>query len=94
VWDWGAYVDRLESRWLNSAEAHRRGIDGGTPRQWALETHAAAKTVWHRLPADHVLDDSYYLDVLPIMDRQLGVAGLRLARFLNEAYESNKCPVK
>jgi hypothetical protein len=94
VWDWGAYVDRLESRWLSSAEARQRGIDGGTPRQWALETHAAAKTVWHRLPADHVLDDSYYLDVLPIMDRQLGVAGLRLARFLNEAYESNKCPVK
>lgn len=94
VWDWGAYVDRLESRWLKSAEARQRGIDGGTPRQWALETHAAAKTVWHRLPADHVLDDSYYLDVLPIMDRQLGVAGLRLARFLNEAYELNKCPVK
>ena len=54
------------------------------------ETHAAAKIVWHRLPADHVLDDSYYLDVLPIMDRQLGVAGLRLARFLNDAFASNR----
>jgi S1/P1 Nuclease len=94
VWDWGAYVDRLEERWLKSAEAHKRGIDGGSPLQWALETHAAAKTVWDRLPADHVLDDSYYLDVLPIMDRQLGLAGLRLARFLNEAYANNRCSAK
>jgi S1/P1 Nuclease len=92
VWDWGAYVDRLESRWLKSSDA--RGKDGGTPLQWALETHDVAKTVWHRLPTDHVLDDAYYLDVLPIIDRQLGVAGLRLARFLNEAYASNRCPVK
>jgi len=94
VWDWGAYVDRLEERWLKSREAHKHGIDGGDPTRWALETHAAAKTVWHRLSEDRVLDDAYYLDVLPIVDRQLGVAGLRLARFLNDAYASNKCSVR
>jgi hypothetical protein len=91
VWDWGAYVDRLESGWLKSAEARKRGVDEGTPQQWALETHAAAQVVWHRLPADHTLDDSYYRDVLPIMDRQLGLAGLRLARFLNAAYAASQC---
>jgi hypothetical protein len=32
--------------------------------------------------------------VLPILDRQLGIAGLRLARLLNQAYESNQCPVR
>jgi hypothetical protein len=31
---------------------------------------------------------------LPTLDRQLGVAGLRLARFLNDAYGSNKCRAK
>jgi len=31
--------------------------------------------------------------VLPILDRQLGVAGLRLARFINDAYASDRCPV-
>jgi hypothetical protein len=41
-----------------------------------------------------MLDDAYYLDVLPIVDRQLGVAGLRLARVLNDAYASNKCSVR
>jgi len=40
-----------------------------------------------------VLDDRYYREVLPILDRQLGVAGLRLARFINEAFASDHCPV-
>jgi hypothetical protein len=94
VWDWGAYVDRLESGWLKSAEAQKDGIDGGTPADWAVETHAAAQTVWRLLAANHVIDDDYYRQVLPVLDRQLGVAGLRLARFLNEAYASNACPVR
>ncbi|HEY0329888.1 MAG TPA: S1/P1 nuclease [Rhodopseudomonas sp.] len=93
VWDWGAYVDRLETGWLTSAEAQAPGIDAGTTADWAIETHKAAQTVWNLVPASKVLDDSYYTLILPILDRQLGVAGLRLARFLNEAYSSNQCPV-
>src|SRR5215471_3597158 len=31
VWDWGAYVTRLEKGWLAGAEAKKPGIDGGTP---------------------------------------------------------------
>jgi hypothetical protein len=92
VWDWGAYVDRLENGWLKTAEAkaedpaaNHAPIDETTFIAWAEETHKAAQTVWHRLPADEVLDDSYLRDALPIMDRQLGIAGLRLARFLNSA---------
>ena len=91
VFAWGAYVDRLEQGWLKTPEAHRDGIDGGTPKQWALETHAAAQTVWNLLAPNHVIDDSYIQSVLPVMDRQLGVAGLRLARLLNDAYASNSC---
>ncbi len=94
VWDWGAYVDRLEAGWLKGAEAQQSGIDGGTPAGWAIETHTAAQTVWRLLGANHVIDDDYYRKVLPVLDRQLGVAGLRLARFLNDAYASNACPVR
>jgi nuclease S1 len=94
VWNWGAYVNRLENGWLKSAEASQPGIDGGTPEDWANETHAAARTVWHLRPTDDVLDDRYFRDVLPILDRQLGVAGLRLAKFLNDAYASEQCPVQ
>ena len=67
------------------------GIDGGTPEDWANESHLKAQTAWHLRPTDEVLDDRYYQDVLPILDRQLGVAGLRLAKFLNEAYATPGC---
>ena len=39
-----------------------------------------------QLPERHVVDDAYYAKVLPSLDRQLGLAGLRLAKFLNEGY--------
>jgi hypothetical protein len=94
VWAWGAYVDRLESGWLSSDEAKAPGVDGGTPTDWAEETHKAARNVWNRRPADDVLGDAYFQEVLPVLDRQLGLGGLRLARFLNDAYQSNQCPVQ
>ena len=102
VWDWGAYVDRLEGDWLKtSPEAkaedpatNHTAIDDNTFVQWAQDTHKAAPTVWYRRPADEVLDDRYFRDVLPVLDRQLGIAGLRLARLLNQAYESTQCPVR
>jgi nuclease S1 len=98
TWAWGAYVDRLEAGWLASPEAWAED-PGKTPalpdadalRKWAEEAHQAAHTVWYLRPADDVLDDRYLRDVLPILDRQLGVAGLRLARFLNAAFGS-ACP--
>jgi S1/P1 Nuclease len=94
VFDWGAYVDRLEDGWLKSPEATRPGIDGGTFVDWAEETHALAPIVWNGRRADDVLDDRYLREVQPILDRQLGVAGLRLAKFLNEAFNSRDCPVR
>jgi hypothetical protein len=94
VWDWGAYVDRLEKGWLESAEAEQSGIDGGTPADWAVEAHNAARIAWKARPEDNVLDDVYFKKALPIIDRQLGVAGLRLARFLNDAYASDSCPAR
>jgi nuclease S1 len=102
VWDWGAYVDRLENGWLATSPdakaedpaTNHTAIDDTTFKNWAEETHKAAPTVWYLRPADDVLDDRYLRDVLPILDRQLGVAGLRLARLLNQAYESTQCPVR
>lgn len=90
TWNWGAYVDRLESGWLTSPQA--QGADGGNFVEWATGTHANAQQVWNQLPANKVLDDTYYQAILPILDKQLGLAGIRLARFLNEAYSSTLCP--
>jgi hypothetical protein len=58
---------------------------------WALQTHAAGQTVWKLLPEDRVLGDDYFQKALPVLDRQLGLAGLRLARFLNEAFSPGAC---
>lgn len=92
TWNWGAYVDRLEGGWLKSAAAP--GSDAGTVAEWAESTHAAAQTVWDLLPPNHVLDDGYYQAVLPILDKQLGLGGLRLAGFLNDAYSRDSCPLR
>jgi hypothetical protein len=97
----GAYVDRLEAGWLTSPEAQAEDParnptlpDADTLRKWAEETHKAAHTVWYLRSADDVLNDRYLRDVLPpVLDRQLGVAGLRLARFLNAAFGS-ACPTR
>jgi hypothetical protein len=93
-WDWGAYVDVLEEGWLKSTDAQAPDIDDGSPNKWATETHGKAQIVWEKAQARTVLDDAYLNDdeITKIMDRQLGVAGLRLARFLNEAYASADCP--
>ena len=89
TWSCGAYVDRLESGWLASPEA--QGADGGTPSEWAEETHLAARAVWEQLPGSRVVDDAYYGKVLPTLDRQLGLAGLRLARLLNDMQAPGQC---
>ncbi len=91
VWNWGAYVHRLEAGWLRSSEARRSAAAGGTPTDWAVQTHGVARAIWNLLPSDHVLGDDYFEKVLPVLDRQLGRAGLRLARFLNEAAAPGAC---
>jgi hypothetical protein len=92
VFAWGSYVERLEKDWLKSADAV--GADRGTPTDWALEAHKAAQVVWAAKPAKNILTDTYYKTVLPILDRQLAVGGLRLAKFLNDAFAPQSCPAR
>jgi hypothetical protein len=47
--------------------------------------------VWEQLPASRVFDDGYYAKLLPTLDRQLGLAGLRLARLLNDVQAPGQC---
>jgi hypothetical protein len=91
VWAWGAYVDRLEAGWLASAEAKDPATVAGTTTDWLLQTHAVAQTVWAAKPADNVLDESYLEQAQPVLDRQLGLGGLRLAQWLNDTFASTAC---
>ena len=86
---WGAYVARLEEGFLVSDEA--REVRAGDPTRWAEEAHAAARDMRAALPPGGVVGDAYYAKALPVLDRQLARAGLRLAGWLNEAF-ARRCP--
>jgi hypothetical protein len=92
AWNWGAYVTRLEVGWLASPEA--RGADAGTPVDWVLATHRAAARAWDWLPDGRLIGDDYYARAIPVIDQQLSLAGIRLARFLNESLVTSPdaCP--
>jgi hypothetical protein len=93
AFDWGADVDRIEAGFLKSPEATDPAATAGTPTDWLLSTHAVAQGVWAAKPANNVLDDAYLKAQLPILDKQLGLGGLRLAAYLNAAYAAPAaCP--
>ncbi|MGJ4948681.1 S1/P1 nuclease [Bradyrhizobium sp. HKCCYLS20291] len=85
---WGSYVDALEKGWLKNADVAKEAQ--GSPLDWANEAHAIAKEMW--VAEGTTLDRSYYRKAKPKVEMQLGRAGLRLARYLNEIYASPSCP--
>ena len=93
TWDWGAYVERLEAGLIRSEGFEAEAYASREPRDWAVQSHEAARAVWNErlVPADGRLDDGYYEAVRPILDRQLALAGLRLARYLDEAFAVHDC---
>lgn len=82
VYGWGAYVDRLESTWLKTADLAVEAK--GDAATWAVETHKIAQTVFAETPSNNFLDDAYFDKQIIVIDQQLGRGGLRLARLLNE----------
>jgi S1/P1 Nuclease len=89
VYDWGEYVRLLETQWLPGKDI--AALQAGDTIAWALAAHKAAHDVAYNYRPDHVLDDEYYRDSIPVVDRQLALAGVRLARVLNETLRSAQC---
>jgi hypothetical protein len=89
VYDWGEYVRLLETKWLPGKDI--AALQASDPVQWAEDAHKAGQLVVYNFRGDHVLDEEYYRDGIAVVDRQLALAGLRLARVLNEALQ---CPAK
>jgi hypothetical protein len=84
-YDWGAYADFLETNWI--AQNDIATVTAGTPIDWTLEAHTAARDVAVKgVQQNDSLGDDYLTGVRPTLDRQLAVAGLRLARLLNETF--------
>ena len=60
-------------------------LERGTVIDWAMEGHRAASEHAYRLPPGDAIDRAYLEARLPVVDRALVAAGVRLARVLNEA---------
>ena len=56
---------------------------GGTPAEWANESFSLAKKVW--LNGGGAVNETYYESDIGIVDRRLALAGIRLARMINQA---------
>ena len=73
------YVAHLEQ--LITSE-NLNGEAGGTPEQWANESLRLAQAAWVQDGTN--LDEQYYRQEINVVDRQMALAGLRLAKLLNE----------
>ncbi|QHP66422.1 hypothetical protein EI171_02740 [Bradyrhizobium sp. LCT2] len=89
-YNWPTFVDDLESGWLTTDAAKNDRKDD--PVAWAEDAHnaAIAFNVW--VDAGATLDQAYYDRVTPLVSQQLGFAGIRLARYLNDVFSSSQCP--
>ena len=84
VWNWSAYLVHLQNEWL--ATKPLKDSARGSVIVWAEEAHHAAQLPLFSVDENADLGDDYVKAALPILDRQLALAGLRLARVLNEEF--------
>jgi hypothetical protein len=81
---WQSYLDFLEDKWLPGRNVDE--LTRGTTVEWVLDAHRIANDVaFPSVTTGSELAEEYLEKARPHLDRQLAVAGLRLARILNEA---------
>src|SRR5215831_13684817 len=74
------YVRHLEKLIMEKGLTARAG---GTPEQWANESHLEARRIIEQKPVS--IDDQYYQAHIDLVNEKLALAGLRLATVLNNA---------
>ncbi len=85
------YAKRLDGK---ISDADGKSWSDGEPKDWALEGHALArKHVYAAIPNDwpldgkaFALDAEYVKQAMPVVEKQLQRAGVRLAKVLNGAF--------
>jgi hypothetical protein len=82
TYDWGDHVGDLERDLIAGWDTDQ--LQRGEPVDWAWQSHQAAAEAAYALPEDLRLGDAYYQRSRRVVDRQLALAGIRLARILNE----------
>jgi hypothetical protein len=79
--DWSAYAQELQARPAQTMPAPIAPLDNPYA-QWAEQSCAATRDIY---PDGHKIDDAYVAAELPVAERQLRIAGVRLAEVLNRA---------
>lgn len=89
---WGAYATEIETSVMPGLSAGQ--LQGEFVAGWADECFQQGSIIYKALPpppaggARIPIDEVYQATVQPMLDRQLALAGLRLAAVLNEALKS------
>jgi hypothetical protein len=78
----GKYLDGLESL-IRDRRLESRA--NGSPADWAKESHDLARVAL--VPNHGVIDEAYSRRFIPVVEERLAIAGLRLAKLLNEALD-------
>jgi S1/P1 Nuclease len=89
-YNWPTLVDDLENGWLKTDMATNDREDD--PVKWAENVHVAARDSNLWVDDNTALDQAYYDRATPLITQQFGLAGLRLARYLNDVFSSSQCP--
>ena len=74
------YVQRLNGL---IEQKHLDKQAGGTPVDWANESHLQAKRILTPIPT--VVDEAYYQANIDLVNEKLALAGVRLAKLLNDS---------
>ncbi|HEX8155704.1 MAG TPA: S1/P1 nuclease [Thermoanaerobaculia bacterium] len=80
------YVEHLEDDVLPDLAD---GSNGGTPEEWANESHDITRENGVYLHNGDTVSESYVTTNLPKADRQLALAGIRLAKLIEDALGPN-----
>ncbi len=60
------------------------------PALWATESHLLARSNAYDVPKDGRIDQDYFDKNIPVVERRLSVAGMRLALLLNAIFDETK----
>ncbi len=60
------------------------------PALWATESHLLARSNAYDVPKDGRLGQDYFDKNIPVVERRLSVAGVRLAALLNVIFDETK----
>lgn len=88
AFSWGTYAGELETTVMPGLTAGK--LEGDYVAGWANECFQQGALVYRALPAAPpagvrtIIDEAYQKHVQSVLDRQLAVAGLRLAAILND----------